>query len=70
MHILKDRSVQELRTFLDVSTFQDEEITLPGFVAYRLLSDTVSYTRRTEFFIQPYLMCRFVALMYQEPHSV
>ena len=33
MHIMKDRSVQELRTFLDVSTLQDEDITLPRNVA-------------------------------------
>ena len=48
MHIMKDRSVQELRAFLDVSTLQDEDITLPRNVGYRLLSDTESYRRRTE----------------------
>ena len=69
MHIMKDRSVQEFRTYLDVSTLQDE-IKLPRIVANRLLSDTASYRRRTESFIQSYLMFRFVALIYQEPRSV
>jgi len=70
MHIMKDRSVQELRTFLDVLTLQDEDITFPRNVANWLLIDTASYPRRTESFIQPYLVYRFVALMYQEPRSV
>jgi len=40
-HIMKDRSVQELRTFLDVSTLQDEDITLRRNVASWLLIDSV-----------------------------